>query len=159
MQVKGWLLAAALTVTPAMARAQVTLDRPHEVLGQGVALVVAGQFAEAEKPLREALRLDPTLAEGHYNLGVALRGQARFDDAIAEYRASLHGFKSEGDRAKALYGMDLAKEARGDKSAWDDYLTFALPLREEQDAVQIAQERRDLINGVQVPGKYQKASR
>jgi tetratricopeptide (TPR) repeat protein len=159
MQFKGWLLAATLLVTPAFARAEATLDRAHEVLGHGVSLVVAGRFAEAEKPLREALRMDPTLSEGHYNLGVALREQGRFDAAIAEYRASLDGFTSEPDRAKAFYGMDLAREARGDKGAWDDYLAFARPLRNEQPTVKIAEEHRDIINGVKVPGSYQKASR
>jgi tetratricopeptide (TPR) repeat protein len=161
MQLQGWLLAATMTVTPAVAGAEArgTLDHPHEVMGNGVALVVEGRFAEAEKPLREALRLDPALPEAHYNLGVALREQGRLDDAIAEYRASLDGFTSESDRSKALYGMDLAREARGDKRAWDDYLTFALPLRDEQQTVQIAQEHRDLLNGVKVPGSYQKASR
>ncbi|MGZ3438997.1 MAG: tetratricopeptide repeat protein [Polyangia bacterium] len=142
-----------------MAHAQVTLDHPHEVLGKGVALVVEGRYAEAEKPLREALRLDPTLAEAHYNLGVALREQGRFDDAIAEYRASLAGFTSEPDRSKALYGMDLAREAHGDKNAWEDYLAFALPLRAEQPTVQIAKEHRDILAGVKVPGSYQKATR
>ena len=159
MPFKGWLLAAALTVTPAMAYANANLDRPHEILGKGVALVVDGRFAEAEKPLREALRLDPMLAEAHYNLGVSLREQGRFDDAIAEYRAASDAFASDSDRGKALYGESLAKEARGDKDAWDEYLAFARPLRDEQATVQIAEEHRDIINGVKVPGKYQKASR
>jgi Flp pilus assembly protein TadD len=159
MQFKGWLLAAALLVTPALAHAQAVLDKPHEVLGQGVQLVVAGRFAEAEKPLREALRLDPTLSEGHYNLAVALKSEGRNDEAIAEFHRALDGFASEPDRAKAFYGIGLAREARGDKGAWDDYLAFARPLRNEQPAVQIAEDHRDIINGVKVPGSYQKASR
>ncbi|MCU1279198.1 MAG: hypothetical protein JWM53_2744 [bacterium] len=159
MQVKGWLLAAALIATPAVGRADATLDPAHHALGKGVALVVDGRYAEAEKPLREALRRDPTLAEGHYNLAVAMREQGRFDEAVAEYRASLLGFRSESDRAKALYGIGLAREARGDKAAWDEYLAFARPLRNEQATVQIAQAHRDIINGVRVPGSYQKASR
>lgn len=159
MQYKGWLLAAAVLVTPALARAEGVLDKPHEVLGRGVSLVVEGRYAEAEKPLREALRLDSTMPEAHYNLGVVLRELGRFDGAIAEYRASLDGFTTEPNRAKALYGLDLAREARGDKNAWDDYLAFARPLKNERAAFLIAEEHRDYINGVKVPGRYQKAAR
>lgn len=159
MRFTGWLLAATVMVTPALAGANVQLDKPHELLDHGVSLVVSGRFAEAEKSLREALRIDPTLAEGHYNLAVALRNQGNFDDAIAEYHRALDGFASDQNRAKALYGIGLAREARGDRGAWDEYLAFARPLRDEQAAVQIAQDHRDVINGVKVPGSYQKASR
>lgn len=159
MRSTGWLLAATILVTPAFARAQSVLDKPHEVLGQGVSLVVRGRYAEAEKPLREALRMDPTLSEGHYNLGVALKNEGRFDEAIAEYHRSLEGFTAEPDRAKALYGVGLAREARGDKGAWSEYIAFARPLRNEQAALQIAMDHRDAINGVKVPGGYQKAAR
>ena|SRR5437763_420734 len=159
MRFTGWLLAATVMVTPAFARAQAVLDKPSAELGHGVALVVSGRFTEAEKPLREALRMDPTLSEGHYNLAIVLRNEGRFDESIAEYHRSLDGFTSEPDRAKALYGIGLAREARGDKGAWDEYLAFARPLRNEQPAVRIAQDHRDIINGVKVPGSYQKASR
>ena len=135
------------------------LDKPHQVLGKGVTLVVEGRFAEAEKPLREALRMDPTLAEGHYNLAIVMRNLGNFDEAIAEYHRALDGFSSEPDRAKALYGIGLAREARGDKGAWDEYLAFARPLRNEQAAVQVAEYHRDILNGVKVPGAYQKAAR
>ena len=159
MRFTGWLLAATVMVTPAFARAQAVLDKPHALLGHGVSLVVEGRYPDAEKQLREALRLDPSLSEGHYNLAVALRNEGRFDEAIAEYHRALDGFTSESDRAKALYGIGMAREARGDKGAWDEYLAFARPLRVEQPAVRIAQDHRDVINGVKVPGSYQKASR
>jgi Flp pilus assembly protein TadD len=161
MRLRSWLLAAAMTVTPALAHATgySVLDKPHQVLGTGVTLVVEGRFAEAEKPLREALRMDPTLAEGHYNLAIVMRQTGNLDVAIAEYHRALDGFSSEPDRAKALYGIGLAREARGDKGAWDEYLAFARPLRNEQAAVQVAEYHRDLLNGVKVPGSYQKAAR
>ena len=159
MRLMGWLLAATVMVTPALGRAQAVLDKPHQILGHGVSLVVAGRYAEAEKFLREALRLDPSLAEGHYNLAVALKSQGMADEAIAEYHHALDGFTKESDRAKALYGIGLAREMRGDRGAWDEYLAFARPLRDEQAAVQIAELHRDIINGIRVPGTYQKASR
>ncbi len=159
MRFLGWLLAAAMIVAPGLARAQAVLDKPHALLGDGVTLVVEGRWADAEKKLRQALRLDPSLSEGHYNLAVALKNQGRYDEAIAEYHRALDGFASEPDRAKALYGVGLAREARGDKGAWDEYLAFARPLRNEQPAVRIAEFHRDVINGIKVPGSYQKASR
>ncbi len=159
MRFTGWLLAATVMVIPAFAHAQAVLDKPHAILGQGVALVVEGRYAEAEKPLRKALRLDPSLSEGHYNLAVALKNLGQYDEAIAEYHRALDGFSTEPNRAKALYGIGLAREARGDKGAWDEYLAFARPLRNEQPAVRIAEYHRDVINGVKVPGSYQKASR
>ncbi len=159
MRFSGWLLAATVMVTPALSRADAVLDKPHALLGDGVTRVVEGKFAEAEKPLREALRIDPTLSEAHYNLGVVLRNEGRYDEAIAEYHRALDGFVSEPDRAKALYGTGLAREARGDRGAWDEYLAFARALRNEQPAVRIAEYHRDVINGVKVPGRYQKAAR
>jgi Flp pilus assembly protein TadD len=159
MRFSGWLLAATVMVTPALGRAQAVLDKPHHLLNDGSALVVEGRFAEAEKPLREALRLDPTLAEGHYNLAIALKNLGQLDEAIAEYHRALNGFSTESQRAQALYGIGMAREMRGDKGAWDEYLAFARPLRDEHAAVQIAEAHRDVINGVRVPGSYQKASR
>lgn len=159
MRFTGWLLAATVTVAPAFAHANATLDKPHARLGEGVSLVVEGRWADAEKALRDALRMDPTLSEGHYNLAIALRNEGRFDESVPEYHRALDGFTSEPDRAKALYGIGMAREARGDRGAWDEYLAFARPLRNEQAAVQIAQDHRDVINGVKVPGSYQKASR
>jgi Flp pilus assembly protein TadD len=159
MRFTGWLLAATVMVTPALGRAQAVLDKPHHILGQGVALVVQGRFAEAEKPLREALRLDPTLSEGHYNLAIVLRNMGQLDEAIAEYHRSLQGFSTEPNVAKALYGIGIAREMRGDRGAWDEYLAWARPLRNQQAAVQIAEARRDVLAGVRVPGAYQKASR
>jgi Flp pilus assembly protein TadD len=159
MRFSGWLLAATVMVTPALGRAQAVLDKPHHLLGEGSTLVIEGRFAEAEKPLREALRLDPTLAEGHYNLAIALKNLGQLDEAIAEYHRALNGFSTESQRAQALYGIGMAREMRGDKGAWDEYLAYARPLRDEHAAVQIAEAHRDVINGVRVPGSYQKASR
>lgn len=159
MRFMGWLLAATVMVTPALSRADAVLDKPHALLGDGVSRVVEGKFAEAEKPLREALRIDPTLSEAHYNLAIVLRNEGRYDESIAEYHRALDGFVTEPDRAKALYGIGLAREARGDRGAWDEYLAFARPLRNEQPAVRIAEYHRDVINGIKVPGRYQKAAR
>lgn len=159
MRLHGWLLVATLVAAPALAHAQAVLDKPHQILGEGVSLVVKGHYADAEKKLREALRLDPNLVEAHYNLGVALRELGRYDEAIAEYdqAAQMYQPGDTGDRAKALYGSALAKEARGDKSAWDAYLAFARPLESERPTVLIAMDHRDILNGIKPPGTQRAA--
>ena len=160
MRSKGWLLAAAIVVTPALAHAQAVLDKPHSVLGEGVTLVVEGRFAEAEKPLREALRLDPTLAEGHYNLAVALQeqGHARRGHRRVPPRARrLHRASPIAPRrstASASPARPAATRARGTNTSPSRGRSSA-----EQPAVKIAEDHRDELNGVKVPGTYQKASR
>jgi tetratricopeptide (TPR) repeat protein len=160
MRVTGWMLAMAIVAAPALARADYVLDHPHQILGEGVSLVVRGHFADAEKKLREALRENPTLREGHYNLGVALRELGRNDEAINEFveADSMFARDDEPNRAKCLYGIGLAKEARGDKDAWNQYIAFARPLRDEQRVIPIADEHAEVLNGVRVPGT-QKAAR
>ena len=139
MRCTGWLLAAVVMVTPAFARANATLDKPHEVLG---ARRVARRRRDATPRRRSRCAKRcvsiPTLAEAHYNLAIALRNEGTLRRAIAEYHRALDGFSTEPDRAKALYGIGMAREARGDKGAWDEYLAFARPLRNEQAAVRIA---------------------
>jgi tetratricopeptide (TPR) repeat protein len=164
MHTNGWILAAALVFGPAaVAHADVLLDRAHQRLDDGAHLVVQGRYAEAEKPLRQALRDQPNLREAHYNLGAVLRAEGRYDEAIAEYNRALALTSKDKDdesvRARCLYGAALAKDARGDKNAWDEYLAFARPWQVEQPAVQIAEERKQALNEVKVPGVAQKASR
>lgn len=160
MRWTGIFVASLMTAAPMVASAQVALDRPHQLLGEGVQRVVQGHYVAAEQKLREALREDPNLREGYYNLAVALKNEGRFDEAIAEYAeaAKLYAHDEAGT-AKCLYGQALAKEARGDKDAWDLYLAYAKPLRAEQPAVQIAHLHQEQLEGVKVPGGYQKASR
>ena len=160
MRFTGWMLAMALVTAPAMARADGVLDRPHAILGEGVSLVVRGHYAEAEKKLREALRENPSMREAHYNLGVVLRELGRNDEAISEFveADSMFSRDDEPNRAKCLYGIALAKEARGDKDAWGQYIAFARPLRNEQGAISIAEEHAEVLNGIRVPGT-QKAAR
>jgi tetratricopeptide (TPR) repeat protein len=160
MRVHGWLLVVAIAAAPGVARADASLGPARRILGHGVALVVQGDYADGEKLLRESLRLEAGLPEAHYNLGVALKHLGRYDEAIAEYDQAeqMYAPADEPNRAKALYGAALAKEARGDRNAWNAYLAFARPLRAEQPSVRIAEQRQQLLAGIRVPGT-QKASR
>jgi tetratricopeptide (TPR) repeat protein len=55
----------------------------------GMTLLALGQYAEAERPLRAALRLSPVDAAGWLALGDALGRATRFDDAIAAFRRAV----------------------------------------------------------------------
>ena len=46
----------------------------------------AGDFGNAEKEYKEAIKINPNLAEVHYNLGVLLERLKRHDEAEKEYR-------------------------------------------------------------------------
>jgi tetratricopeptide (TPR) repeat protein len=158
MRITGWLITAAVAAMPAMARAQAVLDRPHQILGEGVSRVVAGKYQEAIPKLQEALRQNPTLRNAHYNLGVAYRNLGDYDSAIVEFQRALPMFGTEEPGyAQSLYGMSLAKEARGDRDPWHDYLAFARIRPSEQAGMQVAMERAAIDRTI-VPGT-QKANR
>jgi tetratricopeptide (TPR) repeat protein len=48
-----------------------------------------GKFSEAIKQFNEALRIEPGVAETHYNLANALRMEGRIEEAVYQYRAAL----------------------------------------------------------------------
>src|SRR5262249_7904186 len=52
----------------------------------GKALGGQGRHKEAEAACREAIRLEPDLAEAHGGLGVALHGQGKFEEARKAFR-------------------------------------------------------------------------
>jgi len=55
----------------------------------GVAQEGQGKYAEAAQTYRQALQIDPNVAEIHFNLGVALANLGRLDDAMACYRKAI----------------------------------------------------------------------
>jgi len=56
------------------------------LLQQGMQASQQSNFPEAEKLLRQALEINPSLAEGLYYLGVVQLQQSRFDDAAATWK-------------------------------------------------------------------------
>jgi tetratricopeptide (TPR) repeat protein len=73
----------------------IALDRqflrpsPWPYLNLAVAQQFMGNAQEAETNLREALRLDPQLAQAHYHLGNVLQQQGRLDAAVQEQLAAV----------------------------------------------------------------------
>ncbi len=52
----------------------------------GVKAYETRDYAGAEGHFREAVKIDPNFAEGHYNLGLALHGQKNHKDAAVEFK-------------------------------------------------------------------------
>jgi Tfp pilus assembly protein PilF len=76
-----------------------------------------GQNPKAEASLRQALRLDPTNAAIHLNLGMLLAEMERPSEAEAAFRAA---FEHDGQSAAAAFnlGVLLAKERPEEALAW-----------------------------------------
>jgi predicted O-linked N-acetylglucosamine transferase (SPINDLY family) len=72
-------LAESLTLSPVQAGTWNNLGIVSHELGR----------AEAEPCFRNAIEIDPRLADAHYNLGCLLSGHGRTDEAIACHRAAL----------------------------------------------------------------------
>jgi len=56
---------------------------PYSALGRLLGRHAVGRMADAERALRRAIEIDPTLAEAHDSLAVVLRLQGRLEDAAA----------------------------------------------------------------------------
>jgi tetratricopeptide (TPR) repeat protein len=74
--------------------AQLVLDRspnhPIALEWLGIArTALTGNRSEAIRLIQQSLRIDPTRAEGEFNLGVFLAGDGRTRDAIAHYQRAL----------------------------------------------------------------------
>jgi len=65
------------------------VDRPVFLLKLAEAQIELSKIDEAEKHLREALRLKPDLTMAHYDLGVLLEKRNQNAQAVEEYRAEL----------------------------------------------------------------------
>ena len=70
----------------------------------GVALSTQEQVAEAASAYQDAVRLEPSLAEAHWNLALAYAALERPADAITEFEAfiDLRPTSSDADRARAF---------------------------------------------------------
>ena len=70
----------------------------------------AGRLAEAEAAYHQALRLDPTSALTHNNLGTLFRGQQKLDEAIACFREAI---RLDPLMSDAHFNLAAALAARG----------------------------------------------
>lgn len=89
-------------------------EAPHR---QGIEAYRQGDFATAEKLLRQALAAAPNDPAYANNLGEALRAQGRFAEAVDCYRRALRADPQHADALNnlggALQGLGLAEQAEG----------------------------------------------
>lgn len=69
--------------------AEPQLTSTEELLALGLDSCQKGAFQEAEQCYRQLLEHEPRHAEGHYGLGLALRGQGRLAEAVASFQQAV----------------------------------------------------------------------
>jgi tetratricopeptide (TPR) repeat protein len=77
---------------------------PHPIFHTNLAAayLALGRYAEAATQCREALRLQPNLADAHNNLGAALRGLGQFDEAEGAFREAVRLNPRDGEARRNL---------------------------------------------------------
>jgi tetratricopeptide (TPR) repeat protein len=96
-------------------------DRAATYVNRGILYMRAGNFERALSDYREGLALRPEMLEAKVNIGAALYGLRRYDEAM---EALNEGLKTDSIEARAvgLYNRALIWEHRGDvKAAYFDY--------------------------------------
>src|SRR5262245_1930706 len=88
---------------------------PTQLLATAMRLHQAGQLVAAEACYRQALAAQPNLAEAHCNLGLALTGQGKFDEAIAACRQAI-AIKPDFANAHSSLGNALAAQGKPDEA-------------------------------------------
>jgi serine/threonine protein kinase/tetratricopeptide (TPR) repeat protein len=76
-------------------------------------LYYAGRLDEARKESLKLIELDPTFARAHYELGLVVEDEGKFDDAIAEFKLAL---KSSPDNVTALTALGHAQALAGKRA-------------------------------------------
>jgi protein O-GlcNAc transferase len=122
----------------------------------GEALRACGRVAEAETCLREALRLDPTLADAHNSLGNIQRAAGHGDDAIASFRRAI---ELRPTFAEAHNNLGTVLQAQGQLSAAISAYREALQLNPRYvDAwLNLGTAWRTHGNGVEAAQSYRQA--
>jgi len=147
-------LLVGLLCMPGIASAQARLPKGQAEVNRASALMVRGQYAQAEPLLRQAVVDAPNDPYAHFNLASLLRATGRSDQSIASYERARDLFETQGPRANGagdisncLYGIALALEASGDPraaaQAWNDYIRFAQRYESGHPAIAIAREHVD----------------
>lgn len=90
---------------------------------RGALLLLAGDVTAAETALRDAVAIEPGLAEARHHLGIALHRQQRWSEAIVCYR---HAAARGAVGYQLQHNIALAAEALGDYAAAAAALQAAL---------------------------------
>jgi tetratricopeptide (TPR) repeat protein len=82
-------------------------------MNEGILQFKKQNFSGAEKALQEAIKIDPTHAEAHLNLGKLYRKQERWVDAEKEYQAAIAN-SDGGPVGDYNYEMAIVQIAQGE---------------------------------------------
>jgi len=94
--------------------------------GEGVSLYVLDRPAEAEAPLREAVRLEPDEPEHHLYLGHVLSQLRRYDEAVVAYGAATRLAPMDARGWKGLgFAHYNGRRYADARTALEKYLAFA----------------------------------
>lgn len=97
-------------------------DQPSAwpALNFGILLRSRGELADAEILVREALRYDPDLAPGHYQLGVLLEHAGRIDEATHALRRAI---SADATYPEPYYALSRICRRQGRTTEADEALT------------------------------------
>jgi tetratricopeptide (TPR) repeat protein len=158
---------------------------PRARLNYGIDLYEAGRLPEAERELREAVRLKETSAAAHANLGPVLCALGQIDEGIAHLERALaldpeyttahanlgEAYASKGDRVHAAQQFARAVDVSPDNPFLLNRLAWLLATSPEDDvrngpkAVELAQRavsltsRLDLMSLETLSAAYAEAGR
>ena len=88
---------------------------------KGIAYGLAGNYQEAAKSLRLAIRLDPNHPDAHNNLGNALAEMGKLDEAIEAYRRAIALHPEEAIAAGSHNNLGIVLVEKGQ---WEEGIKF-----------------------------------
>jgi Tfp pilus assembly protein PilF len=110
-------------------------ERAMDLLVEGQEALKADDFVLATEQLKKAIKLDPSLAEAHFELGEAMRYATELEAAYNHYLRAAEIFRLRQQRNAALTALNRAIELNGNRT--DAYVGRA-GLYLDNNSVQIA---------------------
>jgi len=142
---------------PESVRKLTKVSKVNAILKRASELVRAEKWSQAERPLREVIALDSSLAWAWINLGIVLEELGRLEEAETAYRKSIELNSRHGSRylGRLLAGLGRREEAEQsyraaidqdpkDACAWHYLGRLLSELERHEEAVQACQTATDL---------------
>jgi tetratricopeptide (TPR) repeat protein len=122
---------------------RVLTEQTASPMEEGVSSYRKGEFQVAERTFRQVVQSSPEMAEGHNNLGIALRSQGRLEEAALHYKEALR-IKPGYPEAAYNLGAVYDREGRSDEAIahYRKALDLSPSLIEARYQLAIALEKR-----------------
>jgi tetratricopeptide (TPR) repeat protein len=133
---------------PPPAATAATPPELRERFEQAVVMLHAHQYEHAAVALERVLALAPRLPEAHVNMGYALLGLKRLEQARAAFERAT---QLRPEQANAYYGLALAWEAAGDRPMATGAMRSYLHLARDERPEHLARARAALWEWQQAP--------